>query len=73
MISLVDAPEGPPGEYAPTPIDVFLQRQQTLTPVDRFAAAHPDLTPAEVRDRLGVTASALTVWRMLFDKQKHAY
>ena len=31
----------------------------------RVAAAHPDLTPAEVRDRLGVGVSALTVWRML--------
>jgi len=28
-------------------------------------ARHPDLTPAEVRDRLGVPVSALTVWRML--------
>jgi transposase len=28
-------------------------------------ARHPDLTPAEIRDRLGLTASALTVWRML--------
>lgn len=28
-------------------------------------ARHPDLTPAEVRDRLGVRVSALTVWRML--------
>jgi transposase len=30
-----------------------------------LAAAHPDLTPAGVRDRLGVGVSALTVWRML--------
>jgi|SRR5690242_7863598 transposase len=28
-------------------------------------AEHPDLTPAEVRDRLGVPVSPLTVWRML--------
>jgi transposase len=26
---------------------------------------HPDLTPREIRDRLGLAASALTVWRML--------
>lgn len=31
----------------------------------RLGAEHPDLTPAEVRDRLGVAVSALTVWRML--------
>ena len=31
----------------------------------RLTAEHPDLTPAEVRDRLGVVASPLTVWRML--------
>jgi transposase len=30
-----------------------------------LTARHPDLTPAEVRDRLGVPVSALTVWRML--------
>lgn len=30
-----------------------------------LAAAHPDLTPAEFRDRLGVRVSPLTVWRML--------
>jgi transposase len=28
-------------------------------------AQHPDLTPREIRDRLGLAASALTVWRML--------
>jgi transposase len=28
-------------------------------------AQHPDLTPAEVRDRLGLTVSAVTVWRAL--------
>jgi transposase len=28
-------------------------------------AEHPDLTPAEIRDHLGVIVSALTVWRML--------
>ena len=31
----------------------------------RLAAEHPDLTPAEFRDRLGVSVSELTVWRML--------
>jgi transposase len=31
----------------------------------RLAAEHPDLTPAEFRDRLGAKVSALTVWRML--------
>lgn len=31
----------------------------------RLAAEHPGLTPAEIRDRLGVGVSALTVWRML--------
>jgi transposase len=30
-----------------------------------LAAEHPDLTPAEFRDRLGVKVSELTVWRML--------
>jgi transposase len=30
-----------------------------------LAAAEPDLTPAEVRDRLGLAAAPLTVWRML--------
>ena len=30
-----------------------------------LAAAHPDLTPAEFADRLGVQVSPLTVWRML--------
>jgi transposase len=28
-------------------------------------ADHPDLTPAEIRDRLGVGVAPLTVWRML--------
>ena len=28
-------------------------------------AKHPDLHPAEVRDRLGLTVAALTVWRAL--------
>jgi transposase len=28
-------------------------------------AQHPDLTPAEVRDRLGLAVSAITVWRAL--------
>jgi transposase len=28
-------------------------------------AAQPDLTPAEIRQRLGLTTSVLTVWRML--------
>lgn len=28
-------------------------------------AEQPDLTPVEIRDRLGVRVSALTVWRML--------
>jgi transposase len=28
-------------------------------------AQHPDLTPAELRDRLGVAVSAVTVWRAL--------
>lgn len=28
-------------------------------------AEQPDLTPAEVRQRLGLTTSVLTVWRML--------
>lgn len=31
----------------------------------RLAAEHSDLTPAEFRDRLGASVSALTVWRML--------
>ena len=30
-----------------------------------LAAEHPDLTPSEFRDRLGVKVSALSVWRML--------
>ena len=30
-----------------------------------LAAEHPDLTPAEFGDRLGVRVSPLTVWRML--------
>lgn len=30
-----------------------------------LVAAHPDLTPAEVRDRLGLGVSPLTVWRAL--------
>ena len=29
----------------------------------KFNAAHPDLTPAEVRDRLRLPVSPLTVWR----------
>lgn len=28
-------------------------------------ARHPDLTPAEIRQRLGLTTSVLTVWKML--------
>src|SRR5262245_54285258 len=28
-------------------------------------AQHPDLSPREIRDRLGLATSALTVWRML--------
>ena len=28
-------------------------------------ARHPDLPPAELRDRLGVTVAAVTVWRAL--------
>lgn len=31
----------------------------------RLAAAHPDFTPAEFRDRLGLPVAAVTVWRML--------
>ena len=31
----------------------------------RLNTEHPDLTPAEIRDRLGVGVSAVTVWRML--------
>ena len=31
----------------------------------RLNTDHPDLTPAEIRDRLGVRVSVLTVWRML--------
>jgi transposase len=31
----------------------------------RLNADAPDLTPAEVRDRLGVPVAPLTVWRML--------
>src|SRR5262249_5686351 len=31
----------------------------------RLAAEHPDLTPAQFRDRLGAPVSELTVWRML--------
>jgi transposase len=31
----------------------------------RLAAERPDLTPAELRDRLGLAVSAVTVWRML--------
>src|SRR5262249_23509499 len=31
----------------------------------QLVAEHPDLTPAELRDRLGVTVAAVTVWRML--------
>jgi transposase len=31
----------------------------------KLNAQHPDLTPREIRDRLGLPASALTVWRML--------
>ena len=30
-----------------------------------LVAEHPDLTPAQFRDRLGAKVSALTVWRML--------
>jgi transposase len=30
-----------------------------------LVARNPGLTPAEVRDRLGLAVSALTVWRML--------
>src|SRR5204862_3199700 len=30
-----------------------------------LAQAHPDLTPAELRDRLGVAAAPVTVWRAL--------
>jgi transposase len=31
----------------------------------RLNTEHPDLTPTEIRDRLGLGVSALTVWRML--------
>jgi transposase len=31
----------------------------------QLLAEHPDLTPAEIRTRLGLTVAALTVWRML--------
>ena len=37
----------------------YAQRLQELN------AEQPDLTPAEIRDRLGVAVSPLTVWRML--------
>ncbi len=33
--------------------------------IRRLVAEHPGLAPAEVRDRLGVRVSALTVWRVL--------
>ena len=33
--------------------------------IRRLNRERPDLTPAEVRDRLGLAASALTVWRAL--------
>ena len=33
--------------------------------IRELVARQPDLTAAEVRDRLGLAASALTVWRML--------
>src|SRR5688500_11749179 len=31
----------------------------------RLVAEHPDLTPAELRDRLGSAVAPVTVWRML--------
>jgi transposase len=31
----------------------------------QLVAEHPDLTPAELRDRLGLAVAEVTVWRML--------
>lgn len=31
----------------------------------QLQAEHPDLTASEIRDRLGLTVAAVTVWRML--------
>ena len=52
------APRGAP--RGPTP-----RRAARADELRLLAAEHPDLTPAEFRDRLGVSVSGLTVWRML--------
>jgi transposase len=33
--------------------------------IRQFVAEHPDLSAGEIRERLGLAVSALTVWRML--------
>lgn len=48
------APRGPQPTLAPRADQLRL-----------LVAEHPDLTPAQLRDRLGVAVSPLTVWRML--------
>jgi Fe-S-cluster-containing dehydrogenase component/DMSO reductase anchor subunit len=61
MSTVTDA-RMPAEEYEPTPIDLFLGRQQSLTAVERFAARHTDEPGAtrtgRWRDRLPATAPA---------------
>jgi transposase len=44
------------------PVPVLAAHRERLADLAR---AHPDLTPAEYRDRLGVAAAPVTVWRAL--------
>jgi transposase len=56
------------GELAPRrrgrtgPVPILTAHRDRLADLAR---THPDLTPAEYRDRLGVAAAPLTVWRAL--------
>lgn len=49
-----DAPRGPKPKLAPH-----------ADQLRRLNAQQPDLTPAEIRQRLGLRVSLLTIWRML--------
>jgi len=51
------APPGPDEEVGPTPIDVWLARQQDLSAVERFSQHHDErrLGVARYRDRLPAT------------------
>jgi transposase len=49
-----DAPRGPKPKLA-----------EQADQLRQLNAQQPDLTPAEIRQRLGLTVSLLTIWRML--------